>query len=86
MTLHRRLEELFQNVLGDDDITLRDSTTAQDVEQWDSFAHINLMCAVEEEFNVVFPGNLFAEFADIGELKRYLETNASQPGSATRRD
>jgi hypothetical protein len=28
MTIHERLEEVFQNILGDDEIRLSDSTTA----------------------------------------------------------
>jgi acyl carrier protein len=74
MTIHERLEEVFQNILGDDEIRLSDSTTARDFPQWDSLAHINLMCAIEDEFDVTFPGNRFAEFADVGELKQYLDT------------
>ena len=74
MTLHAQLEEIFQNVLNDDEIVLTDETTAAEIPQWDSFAHINLMCAVEEHFQMQFPGNKFAEFANVGELKRYLES------------
>jgi len=72
LTLHERLEELFQNVLGDDAIALRDEMTSADVPGWDSVAHVNLMFTIEQTFGVQFKGNELAEFANIGELKAYL--------------
>lgn len=72
MTLHERLEELFQNVLGNDSISLRDDMTSADVPGWDSVAHVNLMFTIEQTFGVQFKGNELAEFPNIGALKAYL--------------
>ena len=72
MTLHDRLEEVFQTVFNDDDLALTDETTAADVDGWDSVAHINLMFAIESEFGMQFSGNQLAEFGNIGELKAFL--------------
>jgi acyl carrier protein len=73
MTTTARLTEIFRSVLGDDDFELRDDLTADQVEDWDSLAHVNLMFAIEEEFGVRFGDSEFGEFADVGELRRYLE-------------
>lgn len=70
--LHERLEEVFQNVFGDDALTLRDETTAVEVPGWDSVAHVNLMFSLEQAFGVQFKGNELAGFKNIGELKAYL--------------
>jgi acyl carrier protein len=72
MTLGERLEELFREVFGDDDIILTDETTAHDISGWDSVAHINLMCCIEQRFGVQFTGNELAELRNIGELKTFL--------------
>ncbi|UCD76617.1 MAG: acyl carrier protein [Phycisphaerales bacterium] len=74
MTLHERLEEIFRTVLNDDQLSLSDDTSASDVEGWDSVAHINLMFSIESEFGIQFAGNELAEFKNVGELKRYLES------------
>ena len=76
MTDDDRLLELFRNVLGDDELVLHDDTTAHDIPDWDSLAHINLMFSIEEQFGVQFRDNEFAELANIGELRRFLEVNA----------
>jgi acyl carrier protein len=73
MTLHERLQAVFQAVLGDDQLVLRDEMTSSDIEGWDSVAHINLMFSIESEFGIQFVGNDLAEQADIGALKQYLE-------------
>ena len=77
MTLHDRLEELFQTVLNDDELELRDDMATVDVPGWDSVAHINLMFSIEEAFGVQFAGNTFAEFKDIGELKQFIADQTS---------
>ena len=75
-TLHERLEEVFRDVLGDDEIVITDETTAADIPGWDSVAHINLMCSIEEVFGVQFSGNQLAEFQNVGELKQFLTARA----------
>jgi acyl carrier protein len=71
MSLEDRLREVFENVFQRP-VTLDDTVSAADVPEWDSVAHINLMFAIEQEFGVQFPGNRFAEFQNIGELKEYI--------------
>jgi acyl carrier protein len=71
-SVHERLEALFRQVFGDDEIVLTDATTAEDVPGWDSVAHINLMFGIEQAFGVQFLGNELAEFQNVGELVRYL--------------
>ena len=80
MPVHDELEQLFRDVFGDDTIELTEETTARDIPQWDSLGHVNLMFAIEERFGVRFRGNELAEFANVGELKRFLEEHAN--GSA----
>ena len=77
MTIAERLTEVFQIVFNDDGIELRDEMTAHDIPHWDSLANINLMFSVEQEFGVRFRDDQFASFADVGELRRFLESRAA---------
>ena len=47
-----RLNEVFRDVFDDSSITVDDSTTSKDIEDWDSLEHINLVGAVEQEFKM----------------------------------
>ena len=48
--IYVRLNKVFQDVFDDDTIVVRPSTTAADIEDWDSLEHITLISAVERAF------------------------------------
>jgi len=45
---------IVEEVMDLDDIALEDTTTADDVEEWDSLSHVRLMIAIERHFGVKF--------------------------------
>ena len=49
-----RLNEVFQDVFDDETIVVEENTTAEDIEDWDSLEHINLIVAVERHFGMKF--------------------------------
>ena len=52
--VYAELNEVFQDVFDDESITVSDETTADDIEDWDSLEHINLVVAVEKQFGIKF--------------------------------
>jgi len=63
-----RLTAVFRHVFGNETLSLTPTTTAQDVEGWDSLMHINLIVAVEREFKIRFTTREIAGLKNIGEL------------------
>jgi len=63
-----RLNKVFREILDDDTIELQDDTTADDVDGWDSFEHINLVVGVEEEFNMKIPMGKVVTMKNVGEM------------------
>ncbi len=64
-----RLTATFHAVI-DPSAEVRDDLTADDVEQWDSLAHVNFIFAVEEEFGIEFTQQELADhMANVGELR-----------------
>lgn len=63
-----RLNKVFREVFDDGDITVTDTTTADDIEDWDSFEHINLIVAVEEEFSFKIPMGKTVTMKNVGEM------------------
>ena len=45
--IFKELDEVFQDVFDDEDIHVNENTTADDIEDWDSLEHINLVVAIE---------------------------------------
>ncbi len=58
-----RLQQLFRDVLDNPSLVLTPASNADSIEGYDSLAHINILSAVEQEFDVRF------ELADILSLE-----------------
>lgn len=63
-----RLNEVFRDVFDDEGITVTDATTADDIEDWDSLEHINLLAAVEQEFGMKFNMGQVVSMKNVGEM------------------
>ncbi|MCH5205947.1 MAG: acyl carrier protein [Oscillospiraceae bacterium] len=63
-----RLEKVFRDVFDDDSIELSDSTTADDIDAWDSLEHISLISAVEKAFKMRFTMKEVSGMKNVGEM------------------
>lgn len=63
-----RLNNVFREVFDDDSIVVGDETTSADIEDWDSFEHINLIVAVEKEFGIKIPMGKVLTMKNVGEM------------------
>lgn len=72
--VYEALNEVFQDVFDDEDIRVSDTTTAADIEDWDSLEHINLIVAVEKKFNIKFNMGEVNTFKNVGEMVGIIMT------------
>lgn len=63
-----KLQEIYQDVLDNEDIELTVSTTADDVEEWDSLTHVQLVVAIEKVFKVKFTSKEILSWNNVGDL------------------
>ncbi len=70
--LFEKLNEVFRDVFDDEEITVTDATTADDIEDWDSLEHINLMSAVEQEFGIKFSMGQIVTMKNVGEMANII--------------
>ena len=63
-----KLNEVFRDVFDDDSICVAETTTSEDIEDWDSLEHINLIAAVEQEFGVKFNMGQVVTMKNVGEM------------------
>lgn len=77
-----RLTEVFREVFDDETIYINESTTANDIEEWDSIEHINLIEAVEKEFSMNFQMREVSGMKNVGEMAEIIMERA---GSAPKK-
>lgn len=63
-----KLDEIFQDVFDNEEIHVFNETTAEDIEDWDSLEHINLIVAVEDAFGIKFSMGQVTKMKNVGEM------------------
>jgi acyl carrier protein len=66
--LYDALHQVFRQVLEDETLVLTPTTTADDVEGWDSMNHIFIVVELETRFGVKFQAAEMEELKNVGEL------------------
>lgn len=67
------LNPVFQEVFGDDSIEINMGTTADDIPDWDSITHIELIVAVEKHFNIQFKSADLPSLHNVGDLVHLIK-------------
>ncbi len=67
-----RVLKIFRESFDRPSLEIRDEFSAKDISGWDSLMQVNLVVAVEEEFDVRFNSKEIAAFQNIGDMKRSI--------------
>ncbi len=60
--------DIFRDVFDDDTLIIVDETNSEDIEDWDSLEHINLVVMMEKRFNMKFDLKEVGKLANVGEM------------------
>ena len=71
--IFKKVNEIFCDELDNEDIVLNDDTTADDVEEWDSLSHVQLIVAVEKAFGIKFTSTEILSWSNVGQLVDSIE-------------
>jgi len=72
-TILKEVNDIFKNVLDNDDIKLERATSAKDVDEWDSLNHIQLIVAIEKHFKIRFNSSEITGWKNVGEMCDAIE-------------
>jgi len=66
--IQHEVADIIRDVLDLPDLEIDRSTTAENVEGWDSFNHINIVVAIESHFGLKIHTAEIEELRNVGEL------------------
>lgn len=72
--IYEKLNEIFRDVFDDEDITVTETTTAADVDGWDSLTHIMLLSVIEDEFGIKFDMKAVQSLKNVGAMAELIES------------
>lgn len=76
--VREQIQTIIREVLDQPDLVLVPGLTAQDIEGWDSLAHISLMFSIESHFGVAFSDTEMANLEQIDDLIELVCTKTGQ--------
>lgn len=64
----KNVNDIFKDVLENEEVIIEYSTTSADVPEWDSLNHIALVVAIEKKFSIQFTALEIQQFKNVGEM------------------
>ena len=71
--IFKHVQDIFRDIFDDVDLIIHDSTNSDEIEDWDSLNHINLVSAIEKEFNIRFALGELQTLKDVGAMIDLME-------------
>ena len=69
-----RIQDIFRDVFDDETLALSRQTGADDIEDWDSLAHVSLVVAMEKEFGIKFSLDDLQKIMNVGSMVDVIES------------
>ena len=63
-----KVQEVFREVLEDEELIIKEDYNSEDIDDWDSLTHIMLVVEIEKTFNMRFLSSEISNWKDIGAM------------------
>ncbi len=73
----QRVQDVFRDIFDKPDLVLTREFNSSYLEDWDSFAHINLVIAIEQEFSIGFALGELEVMKNVGDMIDVMEEKLS---------
>lgn len=63
-----KISQIIRELVEDDSAEINDGTTAEDIEGWDSVAHVKIIVEIESQFGITFAVSEINASENVGQL------------------
>ena len=74
-----KVNDIFKRIFENDNLSIDMTTTADDVEEWDSLNHTLMIVEVEKFFNLKFKLKEVLGFQNVGDMVNTIVTRLTTP-------
>lgn len=71
----KRIEKVFSEVTGRDDLNFTEKTRLDKNFEFTSLSFIQLICGLEDEFDIDIPNSVVKKIKTVGDVVKFLEEN-----------
>lgn len=71
----KRIEKVFSEVTGRDDLNFTEKTRLDKNFDFTSLSFIQLICGLEDEFDIDIPNSAVKKMKTVGDVVKFLEKN-----------
>jgi len=64
----KQVNAIFRDVLENNKLEVKESTTGDDIEEWDSLTHLQLVVAMEKYYKIRFTSSEIINFNNVGDM------------------
>ena len=69
----KEINNIFIDIIEDKGVVISESTTAEDIDEWDSLTHIQVVIEIEKKFNKKFTSAEILSWKSIGDMINGIE-------------
>ena len=74
MSTLEQVQSIFRDVFDDEELILKETMSAKDIEDWDSLTHIQLVSKIEKHFNIHFSVAEITHMKQVKDLLQLIES------------
>ncbi len=67
------VQDIFREIMENDSIVLTGESNSDQIEEWDSLTHIQLVVEIEKHFKINFTSEEIGSFENVGEMCKGIE-------------
>lgn len=75
--IHSRLQTIFRDVFDNDTLVISRATHVGDIPEWDSLAQINLVVAIEKDFEIKVSLEDLETLSNVGDMMDLIRRTVS---------
>lgn len=68
MDIKQKVQDIFRDVFDDEDLIISEDMNSDDIDDWDSLAHIQIIVKTEKAFNVKFTVDEINSLEKVGDF------------------